>query len=597
MLMSHSSTHRSHDVTTSATPDRDPANTPKHSRVPSARRRSIEDWRAMYNKFGLTSIPLHAGTKRPLDDAWHRRPPTFQWALAEDQTGGTLDVNIGLITGEMATCDGLAVLDCDDQRSQENAKRVMHALNVRPACVRSPHGLHYYLRVRGVPSNLGMKVLASDFGRGEFRYSNVVVAAPCSVVDGHQYEFVRGHPAVLTRQRAIHWRDIQEHIPFAGNSASDLDDMPLRLVRRPVPERADALLHALSDWPKHRPVHIQHTYDWFPSRSEAEASIVCQLLLAGYCYDEISSLFEEFRPTHYARKSEEGGDRYLRHTYRNAVNWLASQGDRPHIAASYEAAFWAEWPGSGGLMERDVYLGLLAIAWQCASWEVYAGYRDLAAYASTEVATVGKAVRRLQQKGLVERLGKGNNTLRTQALRASHWRVKEFSDITEDRGSGGRAQTADSTPPESIMSVVDGVESPALDEGQREVLASITEVVGRAASVMYQWMLVLDAPATVHLLQRLTGKSRGTVTSACNALRHYGLALRTEEGWVCGSRAAEQDVVARAEGHRETRCERFREEQREWSETLAFRRALSSPAGEGLENKDPDADSADEEAA
>ena len=356
---------------------------------------SLQSWRQRYEDISIDTIPLWANTKIATSKGWQLKPSAEQWSEVSDDFNG----NIGVRTGN----NGVVGLDGDDQQAVENIKRWLHGLGLQPPTVKTPSGMfHWYLRCDDVPEGLTYKNLKPDVGKGELRPKHYL-AAPCSVVDGQTYAFIQGQPEEILTQTVVKWRDLKWLIPQQQETTVSLQTTPIPLIRRDIPNNLWQLLEQLQTAKKGQSIRYVSRYGEitdYASRSEAEAAIVCKLLLLGYHLDEIRKIFEKCRPGHYA---EEGSRRfrYLERTYVRELNWLASDEIRTANAETYHKAETASWSGRGGPLELKAYLALLAVCWQCASWVVYASGRDLAEHAAATQPAMSKALRRIENRGLV----------------------------------------------------------------------------------------------------------------------------------------------------------------------------------------------------
>ena len=63
--------------------------------------KDILEYRAKYEDLGFDTLPLRAGTKKPLCKEWPKREPSDMWAEAPD------DLNIGIQNGRggKSCCD------------------------------------------------------------------------------------------------------------------------------------------------------------------------------------------------------------------------------------------------------------------------------------------------------------------------------------------------------------------------------------------------------------------------------------------------------------------------------------------------------------
>ena len=136
-----------------------------------------DEWRELYARLGLATIPLRPRAKRPLRKGWLAAGPE-QWV------GAPADANIGILTG--ARSNGLAVLDFDTPDGPERVLGMTpEQLSVITLVVRTARGWHVYAREHGCPTRT---IRAGVDLRGE---GGMVVAPPSVHPSGCRYEIVR----------------------------------------------------------------------------------------------------------------------------------------------------------------------------------------------------------------------------------------------------------------------------------------------------------------------------------------------------------------------------------------------------------------------
>lgn len=500
----------------------------------------LRRWRDRWTAAGFPAIPLRPFAKAPMCRAWQLRPPGEQWSEAG---GRSFRGNVGVVTGE-----GLAVVDCDAPETVQSVEMRFDAMNLHPPAVKtaSGDGRHFYIRIEDAPDG-NYTTLDPDVGPGELRYGpGAYVVAPCSQVDGNRYAFERGSPERIARMKPLRWRDLQWLIDLNKPAVTlDLEAPPVRLVRWPMPEKANTLLQVLAkaDGPT-RPFY------GYQSRSEAEAAVVAMLILAGWSQDEISSEFAERRPGHFAEHARP--DWYLRHTYADVLADLASTPERLEIARAYREAANAPWPGRSGARDRVVYLGLLAACWSWGTWEVRVSQRALAEYTAASRRGVRSSLTRLQKDDLVTKVQPWQWHGGDRRVEATTWKLGQCTITTPVSHSG------DAVSAQSACVVECGV------EGAAELWAR--GGLGRSAGLVYRHLS--DEPRAATELAELTGKHRHTVACAVGILESWGLAEQQTNGWVRGPEALESvaealDAKAKA-SRRRARHELQRRAFREW---------------------------------
>ncbi len=539
-------------------------NTQKH-------RKNIDFWRSRWEAAGADCIPLQPNDKRPVCKSWQTRAPSEQWA----EVGAAFAGNVGVRLGR-----GLAVGDCDAVQTLANLEGLLAGLGLRPdrlpvvATATAGHR-HVLVRLEGAPEGTSRANFRADVGRGHLAWGpGSQVAEPCSVVDGRAYRFTRNGPEALRLLPPLRWADLAALLPpvavatrpkVATSAAGWLEVPPVRLLWRELPKRAAILLTLLATAPKGEPVTIPNGRE-YASRSEAECGIVAMCILSGWGYAEVRELFTRWQPGHW--REQKNPARALHREYCNVLAELAANPLRRTVADVYRAAEAWPWAGRGGLLERAVYLGLLAEAWKWDTWRPSVSRRTLAEYAACGLATVGRALGRLQESGLVERA-----TVATYRHGAT-WDLE-----------GGAFRWLERSGAYSAKMCQNGTLVPYKRE--REAVAPETwaaraesdaggwaELVGRSAGAV--WRCLGGDPLGAAELAERTGKSRRTIYRALDVLTSWDgsdgqtLAVKVAGGWVRGTLDL-ADVAAEvdADGRAEQRREEHKRQREGWAAVLA----------------------------
>jgi len=342
----------------------------------------LQAWRLRWSKADFRTIPLGPYGKAPAvaGESW-KDSPAGQWGIVEGQAQG---MNLGVILER-----GRAVIDCDSVECAQVVRGQLKARSKKIIEVKTPSGgSHFYIRVTDAPEGFNWGLLA--IGAGELRVNNCYVAAPFST----GYEFVTGSPEDIQDLPVFGWGDVSSWL-LAGSSerAQGTQAAPVRLLRRDMPKKVYDLLHELYGAAKGQRIGK------YKSRSEAEAGVVTMLVLAGWGFENVQSLFSEWQPGHYAETKEKYKGGYLRRTFGRVLGELAANPTRQAIAAYYgEIEQALEIP----ILKRHVLLGLLAIGWQLATWQPRAAQRDLSLYADCSRGGVVKALDWLEVGGWIE---------------------------------------------------------------------------------------------------------------------------------------------------------------------------------------------------
>jgi bifunctional DNA primase/polymerase-like protein len=453
--------------------------------------RSLQDWRRRYEDLGMVTIPLVG--KSPLDPvSWKATPPVEQWL----QVGSEFTGNIGIVMGY-----GRAVIDADDFETANLIDFGLKSLGCNPPTVLSPHGKHFHIGIADAPEEFNWSRLINEVYSGELRVRNSYVVAPCSRVDGVVYHWEKGTPEDLKPQTMVKWKDLLWLLPEQP-VISMIEELPIRLLYRDMPRKAKDLLEKLRGAPKGQAIGK------YPSRSDAEAAVITMLILAGWLYDQILNVFVEWAPGKFHEAKGRDKQRYFDRTYYRAISKLAAHPTRQEIAEAWIAGHsYPYWPGGSGYLERDTYLGLLAICWQFGNWKVGASERDLAEYAAASQPGIHHALENLVKRGIIQKQSFVRNL-----DEANNWKVSPLRDVSSQ-----------------VM---------IYDSFLREDIPDLAELwsptkLGRSAGTVY--LLLGELPVSVGRLARGTGKAWGTVKAALKRLEEVNLAIKLEHGWLRGS--------------------------------------------------------------
>lgn len=437
---------------------------------------------------GVSTLPVHPGSKVPVCTSWQESGSAEQWQIADRGLW-----NIGVRCG-----DGLAAADCDNLAAASFAGAVLAGLGVRPVVVKtpSPEGWHFWVKVAGAPSAVGAAALA--VGAGHFAWSRRFCLAPESVFDGVLYRFEAGGVVEdFARLPVLDFGDLAALVkPVVAAVSTSLP--PLRLLKRGMSRRVTGLLAELAAGKAHP--------GGFLSRSEAEESVLTGLILSGWSFDEVRAVFEEVAPGHFAEHARQ--DDYLGLSWRRALAELCADPVRQQVAELDAAVCGMSWPGRGGLLDAAVLRALLASCWVAGSLDVNAAERDLALHACASRIGVHSALKRLRGAALIELVAPGDRRL----CMGARWRVADWhSDVAIN----------DHASQFSRVVVYRHMES-----GDAELWGQSR--LGRSCHAVYD-ALTGDG-LTVGDLVVVTGKARRTVGDSLAKLRSHGLAD------VCGVR-------------------------------------------------------------
>lgn len=339
---------------------------------------NITEARDFFDDLGIDSLPLSPGDKKPAVAGWPRGTPYRLWRDAPE------GANIGVRGGGPAD---LAIVDCDEPATFETVAGWLAGLGLLPddypvIQTASGAGRHVYLTATGLPGD--WRKLSKDIGAGEFRYgAGSYVVAPPSIVAGSEYALIAGDFRQLPR---VTLADI---LPILANQ-------DLTTISRPViSRRAANMLNG-------------QLIENYPSRSEAEQSLIVSLINTGYTFPEVQAMFDRYpcagKYAELKAKSSKNAERWLRTSYSKAAAWAANESQARQLAAN--AITWAEstpWPGRTGAVNHLVYLAHANTAYKAGTLTYSLACRDLADQAGISHMTATRATWRLIRLGLLAR--------------------------------------------------------------------------------------------------------------------------------------------------------------------------------------------------
>jgi hypothetical protein len=337
-----------------------------------------------YGELGFATLPLRSGRKEPLRRNWQYRKPADLWRNVPDES------NVGIRAGGPSH---VAIVDADDKTIPGTADKVaawlrdlgLHSGHYPTVQTASGVGRHFYLALSGaLPGDL--RLLASDFGAGEFRYGQgaYVVAPPSRIQSGGLYSLLAGDFRQLPRIDAADVLPILKNIDFAPG------------LRTPsIPRRTLAMLNG-----KH--------LEGYRTRSEAEQAILTGLANAGHSFDTVLELFFSHpcagKFAELFEKSERAALGWLRHSYEEAQQRTEAHESCEHLAVQ-SAIEWANsipWHGRTARIDAKVYRAHAAIALRAGSLTYAASVRTLAELAGTGREAAEHATRRLIARSLLK---------------------------------------------------------------------------------------------------------------------------------------------------------------------------------------------------
>lgn len=156
---------------------------------------------------------------------------------------------------------------------------------------------------------------------------------PGSRIPEGEYTFIQGGIEQFNEQPAVKWADlISWLIPQRSPVSSALSDADLSLLRkikyRPEPKVLQLLASIENPRKDGKVQRIDYRTGakldgWFDTRSEAELALINGLVMAGWSFDQIQSLFDECQPGHYAGVPNQA--KYLAVSYDKAVGYVCGR--------------------------------------------------------------------------------------------------------------------------------------------------------------------------------------------------------------------------------------------------------------------------------
>jgi hypothetical protein len=428
--------------------------------------------------------------------------------------------NIGIFAGSE---NHLRIIDADDEASQKKIEEKLREIGLleKTPMVRTPHrnGLHFYIRIEDVPEEVSTYYkLDKAVGGGEFRLKPpAYVVAPGSVIEFGEYKFVQGNVEAICLAPIVDWKDMVWLVPEDrirySHQEQNLATPPVRLIHRPRTVNVERLLKQLKTAKKGEPIKKvdfttgSYMKEKYPSRSEAEAAVVTDLILYGRTYDEIFDLFEVWQPGHYKEYSKKS--RYLERLYIKAIAALSADNPRPYIAQLYACACSMPWPGRNGAYDHKVLLAILAQAWQFKTLYPQISMREIGTHAAiNRRQTISKVVKRLTERGLL-------SYIEVLPYVKSQYDLYPFTSMCTIRNP--------TTP------VINGAVVDNLPWYTAELWSN--ELLGGTAKLIYLH-LNHETPVSAKELRRFTGKSMPAIEKSLVRLHMNELAKPVQGGWM-----------------------------------------------------------------
>jgi hypothetical protein len=504
-----------------------------------------------YKENGFTPFPLAPKSKLA--------PKGSNFDTIENDGAFSEDSNIGLFPQSK---NGLIVADADDEESQNNITGRLQAMGLldQTTIIRTPQkgGKHFWFRVTEVPLQTQCYCqLNSSVGKGELRiHKPAYVVAPPSTLQGGKYTFLQGSIEEFDHQVIVDWKDLTWLLPsnwHGQGGGIEILEPPVRIIYRPSPN-AIIMFGQVRDAPKGENIHKinfergELLEGFYNSRSEAEAAIVTNLILAGWNWDKIQEEFESEQPGHYSETNNRVD--YLKRTYGNALRKLSHRRHCYNIASAYRTASLMPWPGNGGDFEQRALLAILSKAWQFDTYQPKICTREISEYSGMSDSSVPGVLERLSVNGNIHILINGFNEI-------GQYDIKPFMDKCQKLNINHFSTTT--------------VINAQFLTPQTWETAEIwgRSFLGGSAKLVYTHLSDSDGKSPSDLV-KLTGKALNTVKSALkNKLEPSGLAKSVDRMWFRGHGSIEsiaeemktKERAIRRQIKHQIERERFQEEQ------------------------------------
>ena len=514
--------------------------------APDTQPHRVEEFHNRWEQIGVSTIPLKENSKVAWANDWPNVPSSEMWWEANQLPfRKNIGVRCGKLQGRGAS---LAVIDMDNKKSREAVTGWLDAQGLSPATVRTyKRGRrHAYLLVN-VPESVSQahhsNKLPSSVGSGEFRYgSGAYVVSPCSQMDSKFYIFMVGNMETFATQPVVEWSDLQwltaETTNILGHQPdTPISTLPITLQRRDTPRLAMSLLPWLVS--ATRGQGYTTSLRNYPSRSEGEAACVTDMILAGWELDDIVRWFEHNSPAKYKEQKRHRFS-YLKRTHRNVIAWLCNPDHptRPFLAEEYQQAITIEWPHSRTHhVDQAVTAGLLALCWRFGSREVHAGVRTISETAFVTPMTAGRALKRLQKQGVIERREPADYNNRVPALWSylglhGIWTkcyISHNASPIEKREKSRKTSVAT----ESVQQAGKKHESKPADYGLASKYAGVWGLAGgltRSSRLVYRAVAEASKPLTCTEIAEQVGRHRRTVGRGLARLLQHSLVGLVDDG-------------------------------------------------------------------
>jgi len=328
-----------------------------------------------YDTIGLETFPVPFGQKAP---------PPKGWQTADNLWDRDYDIsNIAIRLGKVAD------LESDNQSAEGYISNRLDDLGIhRVPVFSSPRGKHHFVKIKNAPTNTNFSLWKSSIGKGECRIRNCYSLIPPSVVDGRDYSWNEGWFESFKNLPEIDWNDLKDMVN-ESITTEPVDTLPKYLSFEPKDWIYDTLETLTTAGRGEKITSQNRTWN---SRSEAEFAIALTLDICGFSNEQITSIFDEYKPGHYKEASNQ---KY----YLNLLfDKIAAYGIRPELVNLYNQT-------PDKFVYHRVYKALISMSHQVISTRIHTTLRILKQITNKDaknLMSISKAITKLEQDNLIK---------------------------------------------------------------------------------------------------------------------------------------------------------------------------------------------------
>ena len=337
---------------------------------------SIEAYRVKYEHAGIETMPIPYRHKAPPSKiGWPSSSSYDLWRRKRNPT------NLAVIAGR----NGLKIIDSDNRATVEAIDKYLAGLGIPQVGTKTKRGGHRYIRSDFALEKAQVKLKHPL--KGELKLYNSYALAEPSIVHGFEYEQV-GDLALIPW---VESRDLQKLIDIrsADTAIIQYESPPVPIVPREPKQWVRRILEYLPQAEKGEQVQVSGKY--YPSRSESAIGVMESLILSGYSFDEILSLFDVL--------DLEWDLGWYVSTDTNALDWLCNSEYRRILELLFNLGMSIS--TRTGKTDLLVYKSCIAHAWMLGSTEVSLPSREIAQFDRPCRSTVQYSLKRLVKLGVL----------------------------------------------------------------------------------------------------------------------------------------------------------------------------------------------------